>query len=74
MVFVLTGYLIVYITGRPDMQHQAVVNWLAHHNFPHGMVQFCDGLVADPLRQKTNYLKALIEEVEAIIRKIIDVV
>lgn len=46
------------------MQHQAVVSWLAHHNFPHGMVQFCDGLVADPLRQKTNYLNALIEEVD----------
>ncbi|XP_055327532.1 protein retinal degeneration B-like [Paramacrobiotus metropolitanus] len=61
------GYLIIYITGRPDMQHQAVVNWLAHHNFPHGMVQFCDGLVADPLRQKTNYLRALIEEAGVII-------
>ena len=55
------GYLIVYITGRPDMQHQSVVGWLAHHNFPHGMVSFCDGVVADPLRQKMNHLKALEE-------------
>ncbi|OQV25243.1 Membrane-associated phosphatidylinositol transfer protein 1 [Hypsibius exemplaris] len=53
------GYLIVYITGRPDMQHQPVVRWLAHHNFPHGMVSFCDGVVADPLRQKSNHLKSL---------------
>uniref|UniRef100_A0A8C3VG22 Phosphatidylinositol transfer protein membrane associated 2 n=1 Tax=Catharus ustulatus TaxID=91951 RepID=A0A8C3VG22_CATUS len=51
------GYLIIYVTGRPDMQKQRVVAWLAQHNFPHGIVSFCDGLVHDPLRHKANFLK-----------------
>lgn len=57
------GYLIVYVTGRPDMQKQRVVAWLSQHNFPHGIVSFCDGLVHDPLRHKANFLKSLITEV-----------
>uniref|UniRef100_A0A6I8NUW8 Phosphatidylinositol transfer protein membrane associated 2 n=1 Tax=Ornithorhynchus anatinus TaxID=9258 RepID=A0A6I8NUW8_ORNAN len=57
------GYLIIYVTGRPDMQKQRVVAWLAQHNFPHGIVSFCDGLVHDPLRHKANFLKLLITEV-----------
>ncbi|XP_053557765.1 membrane-associated phosphatidylinositol transfer protein 2 isoform X2 [Bombina bombina] len=57
------GYLIIYVTGRPDMQKQRVVAWLAQHNFPHGIVSFCDGLVHDPLRHKANFLKSLITEV-----------
>ncbi|XP_069611893.1 membrane-associated phosphatidylinositol transfer protein 2 isoform X6 [Ranitomeya imitator] len=57
------GYLIIYVTGRPDMQKQRVVAWLAQHNFPHGIVSFCDGLVHDPLRHKANFLKTLIQDV-----------
>lgn len=56
------GYMIVYVTGRPDMQKQRVVAWLSQHNFPHGIVSFCDGLVHDPLRHKANFLKSLITE------------
>ncbi|XP_023699083.1 membrane-associated phosphatidylinositol transfer protein 2 isoform X4 [Paramormyrops kingsleyae] len=56
------GYFIIYVTGRPDMQKQRVVAWLAQHNFPHGIVSFCDGLVHDPLRHKANFLKSLISE------------
>ncbi|KAA0704249.1 Membrane-associated phosphatidylinositol transfer protein 2 [Triplophysa tibetana] len=56
------GYLIVYVTGRPDMQKQRVVAWLSQHNFPHGIVSFCDGLVHDPLRHKANFLKCLLTE------------
>uniref|UniRef100_A0A8C9WQZ3 Phosphatidylinositol transfer protein membrane associated 2 n=1 Tax=Scleropages formosus TaxID=113540 RepID=A0A8C9WQZ3_SCLFO len=56
------GYLIIYITGRPDMQKQRVVAWLSQHNFPHGIVSFCDGLVHDPLRHKANFLKSLITD------------
>ncbi|XP_041666598.1 membrane-associated phosphatidylinositol transfer protein 2-like [Cheilinus undulatus] len=56
------GYMIVYVTGRPDMQKQRVVAWLSQHNFPHGIVSFCDGLVHDPLRHKANFLKVLINE------------
>ncbi|XP_069789637.1 membrane-associated phosphatidylinositol transfer protein 2 isoform X2 [Narcine bancroftii] len=57
------GYFIVYVTGRPDMQKQRVVAWLAQHNFPHGMVSFCDGLVHDPLRHKANFLRSLVHDV-----------
>uniref|UniRef100_A0A3Q1J312 DDHD domain-containing protein n=1 Tax=Anabas testudineus TaxID=64144 RepID=A0A3Q1J312_ANATE len=60
------GYLIVYVTGRPDMQKQRVVAWLSQHNFPHGIVSFCDGLVHDPLRHKANFLKSLLGEVRMI--------
>ncbi|XP_061788878.1 membrane-associated phosphatidylinositol transfer protein 2-like isoform X4 [Nerophis lumbriciformis] len=56
------GYLIIYVTGRPDMQKQRVVAWLSQHNFPHGIVSFCDGLVHDPLRHKANFLKSLTED------------
>ncbi|XP_046390635.1 protein retinal degeneration B isoform X2 [Ischnura elegans] len=56
------GYLIVYITGRPDMQQQKVVAWLSQHNFPHGLVSFADGLSTDPLGHKAVYLKNLIQE------------
>jgi len=58
------GYLIMYITARPDMQQRKVTTWLAQHNFPHGVVAFMDGLSADPLRQKTTYLKQRIAEAD----------
>lgn len=60
------SYLIIYITGRPDMQKQRVVSWLSQHNFPQGMIFFSEGLVHDPLRQKTIFLRNLIQEVESI--------
>jgi len=57
------GYLILYVTARPDMQQRMVVTWLAQHNFPHGMVAFMDGLSAEPIRQKTNFIRQLVTEV-----------
>ncbi|XP_041348927.1 protein retinal degeneration B-like [Gigantopelta aegis] len=62
------GYLILYVTARPDMQHNKVVAWLAQHNFPHGMVSFMDGLSKDPLRQKLNYLKNLQTEAKVVFK------
>ncbi|KAA0702049.1 Membrane-associated phosphatidylinositol transfer protein 3 [Triplophysa tibetana] len=56
------GYLIIYITGRPDMQKQRVVSWLSQHNFPQGMIFFSEGLVHDPLRQKAIFLRNLVQE------------
>jgi hypothetical protein len=56
------GYLILYVTGRPDMQLQRVVSWLAQHNFPHGLVSFADGFTTDPLRHKAEYLRSLIHD------------
>lgn len=57
--------MILYITGRPDMQKQRVVSWLSQHNFPQGMIFFSDGLVHDPLRQKAIFLRNLVQEVSA---------
>ena len=57
------GYLILYVTARPDLQHNKVVGWLAQHNFPHGMVVFMDGFSKEPIRQKIQYLKHLQHEV-----------
>uniref|UniRef100_A0A8B9CCN5 Phosphatidylinositol transfer protein membrane associated 1 n=1 Tax=Anser brachyrhynchus TaxID=132585 RepID=A0A8B9CCN5_9AVES len=59
-----SGYMIIYVTGRPDMQKHRVVAWLSQHNFPHGAVSFCDGLTHDPLRQKAAFLQSLRTEVE----------
>uniref|UniRef100_T1JJI2 DDHD domain-containing protein n=1 Tax=Strigamia maritima TaxID=126957 RepID=T1JJI2_STRMM len=61
------GYLIVYVTGRPDMQQHKVVAWLAQHNFPHGLVSFVDGLSTDPLRHKAEHLRYLINEADVVI-------
>nr|CAG4640614.1 EOG090X00NX [Eulimnadia texana] len=62
------GYLIIYITGRPDLQQRRVVAWLAQHNFPHGLLSFADGLSTDPLRHKAEYLKYLVNDVGLEIR------
>ena len=62
------GYLIVYITGRPDIQQQRVVSWLYQHNFPHGLIFFVDGFSTEPLKHKTEYLKTLNQKMEVIIR------
>ncbi|KAM6308351.1 membrane-associated phosphatidylinositol transfer protein 1 isoform 2-T2 [Aegotheles albertisi] len=59
-----SGYMIIYVTGRPDMQKHRVVAWLSQHNFPHGAVSFCDGLTHDPLRQKAAFLQSLRAEAE----------
>ncbi|XP_047661836.1 membrane-associated phosphatidylinositol transfer protein 3-like [Tachysurus fulvidraco] len=56
------GYLIIYITGRTNTQKQRVVSWLSKHNFPQGMVFFSEGLVHRHLRQKTRFLRSLINE------------
>ncbi|XP_062523051.1 membrane-associated phosphatidylinositol transfer protein 2-like isoform X2 [Corticium candelabrum] len=56
------GYLIIYVTGRPDMQKQNVMMWLAHKNFPYGIVFFCDGLARDPQRHKAAFLQSLQDE------------
>jgi len=63
------GYLIVYVTGRPDMQLHRVVSWLSQHNFPHGLVSFADGFTTDPLGHKAEYLKSLIADQKLIVHK-----
>jgi len=55
------GYLILYVTARPDMQQRRVVSWLAQHNFPHGLVFFSDGFTTDFLGHKTEFLRSLVQ-------------
>lgn len=55
------GYLIIYVTARPDMQQKVVGSWLAQHNFPHGLLFFTPSFSTDPLRHKTQHLKHLID-------------
>ena len=52
------------------MQQKKVVAWLAQHNFPHGLVSFMDGMSYDPLRQKANYLKGLVNEAKIQVNKL----
>ncbi|VDN31570.1 unnamed protein product [Dibothriocephalus latus] len=56
------GYLLIYTSARPDMQHKQVSIWLAQHNFPTGLCFFVDGIFADPLRQKSLLLTALVQQ------------
>uniref|UniRef100_A0A915D705 LNS2/PITP domain-containing protein n=1 Tax=Ditylenchus dipsaci TaxID=166011 RepID=A0A915D705_9BILA len=55
------GYLIIYVTARPDMQQRLVGFWLAQHNFPHGLLFFTPCLSTDPLKQKAQHLRHLID-------------
>ncbi|XP_051865884.1 membrane-associated phosphatidylinositol transfer protein 1-like isoform X2 [Pristis pectinata] len=58
------GCLVVYVSGRPDMQKQRVVSWLRQHNFPQGITYFNEGLVHDPQRQKAAFLQGLVQEAQ----------
>ena len=58
------GYLIIYITGRPDIQKQYVMSWLGLHGFPLGVVAFSDSLSTDSSHIKRLYLARLIKEVQ----------
>jgi hypothetical protein len=61
------GYLVIYITGRPDMQQRRVISWLAQHNFPHGLVSFADGVSKEFLTHKAEYLNHLVRDVGVVL-------
>jgi len=60
------GYLIIYITGRSDVQKEYVLSFLGTHAFPLGLVSCADGLSIDS-HNKTIYLARLIKENKMII-------
>jgi len=62
------GYLLIYMSARPDMQHRQVATWLAQHNFPLGLAFFLDGIFTDPLRQKSLLLTSLAKQSQINIR------
>ena len=54
------GYLIIYVTSRPDFQKNQVMLWMSEHNFPFGLVSFCGSLsTVDIQRHKVEYLRNL---------------
>ncbi|KAA3670501.1 uncharacterized protein DEA37_0010551, partial [Paragonimus westermani] len=57
------GYLLIYLSARPDMQQRRVNCWLANHNFPQGISLFVEGISTDPLRQKAQLLRTVSEQV-----------
>ena len=57
------GFLIVYVTSRPDFQKIKVMSWLAEHNFPYGLVSFGDGISKDLQKHKTEFLRYLVNDV-----------
>ncbi|CAJ0579026.1 unnamed protein product, partial [Mesorhabditis spiculigera] len=52
------GFLIVYVTARPDMQQRVVSAWLAQHNFPHALLFFTPSFSTDPLKDVSVYTTA----------------
>jgi hypothetical protein len=64
------GYLIMYISSRPDMQKNRVIQWLKQHNFPQGICFFAKGITHDPYGRKGTMLKNIISscqlEVQAV--------
>ncbi|CAF3544607.1 unnamed protein product [Rotaria sp. Silwood1] len=61
------GYIIIYVTARPDIQQRQVVHWLAQHNFPHGMTLFNDGIYREPIKHKAEMLRNVVENADLII-------
>ncbi|VDM73051.1 unnamed protein product, partial [Strongylus vulgaris] len=56
-----TGFVILYLTARPDMQQRVVSAWLAQHCFPHGLLLFNPSFSTDPLKQKSLHLKHIVD-------------
>lgn len=56
------GYLLVYLTGRPDIQKEYIMKFLATNAFPLGVVACSDSISTDT-HTKTLYLARLIREV-----------
>ncbi|CAF1217175.1 unnamed protein product [Adineta ricciae] len=61
------GYIIIYVTARPDIQQRRVVHWLAQHNFPHGMTLFNDGISREPIKHKSEMIRHVVENADMII-------
>ncbi|CAF3635294.1 unnamed protein product [Rotaria socialis] len=58
------GYIIIYVTARPDIQQRRVVHWLAQHNFPHGLTLFNDGISREPIKHKSEMIRNLVENAD----------
>ena len=57
--------MIIYVTGRPEFQKDAVITWLAKHQFPVGVVSCAETIstVSEVRTSKILYLGRLIRQV-----------
>ncbi|CAF1119442.1 unnamed protein product [Rotaria sordida] len=61
------GYIIIYVTARPDIQQRRVIHWLAQHNFPHGLTLFNDGISREPIKHKAEMIRNIVENANLVI-------
>lgn len=57
------GFLIIYVTSRLLFQKNQVMRWLTQHNFPFGMVSFCENISKDYQKHKQSFLRGLMAKV-----------
>ena len=53
------GYIILYISSRPDISKNRVQQWLRQHNFPQGLCFFQKGIHHDPYARKVRKEKKI---------------
>lgn len=51
------GYLIIYVSSRLLFQKGQVMSWLSQHNFPFGIIHFCENISTDFQKHKIDFLK-----------------
>ncbi|KAI6657567.1 Membrane-associated phosphatidylinositol transfer protein 2 [Oopsacas minuta] len=56
------GYLIFYVTARPDMQKNDIMHWFDKKNFPSALTYFNEGVTTDPQAHKSTYIRHLIQD------------
>ena len=53
------GYLIIYVSSRLLFQKGQVLSWLRAHNFPFGILSFCETVSKDYQKHKIDFLKKI---------------
>ena len=61
------GYFIIYVSSRLLYQKYQVTAWLSEHNFPLGIVTFCDTVSANFQKHKMTFLKHITEMEEVVV-------
>ena len=68
------GYLIIYISGRPDVQKDDILNFLGRHAFPLGLVICAQSFSTDTHSMKTAFLARLIKLVSLVRQRVHEVI
>ena len=56
------GYLIFYMTARPDMQKTDIMHWFEKKSFPSALTYFNEGVTTEPQSHKSAYIRHLIRD------------